>query len=118
MRPDVSSAVFWQFFALGGFVVALLLPVHIVLFHAGMDLGLLAEDLSTFDTMLAWVGDPLVKVYLIALVGGALFHGAHRFKYVLFDLGLRHAYRPVGTLLYIIAGLTTALTALVAIFGV
>ncbi len=118
MRPDVGSAVFWQFFALGGFVVALLLPIHIVLFHAGMILGLLAQDPSTFDAMFAWVGDPLVKVYLIVLVGGALFHGAHRFKYVLFDLGMKRSYRPVGTLLYIIAGLVTALTALVAIFGV
>ncbi|MFQ5919289.1 MAG: fumarate reductase subunit D [Thermoplasmata archaeon] len=118
MRPDVGSAVFWQFFALGGFVVALLLPVHIVLFHLGADLGLLVQDLSSFDAMLAWVGDPLVKVYLIVLVGGALFHGAHRFKYVLFDLGLKRAYRPVGNLLYTVAGLTTALTALVAIFAV
>ncbi|MFQ5553570.1 MAG: hypothetical protein ACE5EW_07640 [Thermoplasmata archaeon] len=118
MKPDVGSAVFWQFFALGGFVVALLLPVHIVLFHAGTDLGLLQEDLTTFDGMLAWVGDPLVRIYLIVLVGGALFHGAHRFKYVLFDLGMKRAYRPVGSLLYIIAGLATALTALVAVFGV
>ncbi len=118
MRPDVGSAVFWQFFALGGFVVALLLPIHILLFHTGAALGLLAQDLSTFDAMLAWVGDPLVKVYLIVLVGGALFHGAHRFKYVLFDLGLKRSYRPVGNLLYVVAGLTTALTALVAVFAV
>jgi fumarate reductase subunit D len=118
VRPDVGSAMFWQFFALGGFVVALLLPVHIVLFHLGADLGLLVQDLSSFDAMLAWVGDPLVKVYLIVLVGGALFHGAHRFKYVLFDLGMKRAYRPVGNLLYTVAGLTTALTALVAIFAV
>ncbi len=110
--------MFWQFFALGGFIVALLLPVHIILFHAGVDLGLLEEDLSTFDAMLAWVTDPLVKVYLIVLVGGALFHGAHRFKYVLFDLGMRRSYRKVGAFLYVIAGLATALTALVALFGV
>ncbi|MEE9592814.1 MAG: hypothetical protein V3W28_04445 [Thermoplasmata archaeon] len=118
MEADTSSAVFWQFFALGGFIVALLLPVHIVLFHVGADLGLLEQDLSTFDAMLAWVADPLVKVYLIVLVGGALFHGAHRFKYVLFDLGMKRSYRKVGTFLYVIAGLATALTALVAIFGV
>ncbi|MFQ6013068.1 MAG: fumarate reductase subunit D [Thermoplasmata archaeon] len=117
MEADTSSAVFWQFFALGGFVVALLLPVHIILFHAGTDLGLLEQDLSTYDAMLAWVADPLVKVYLVVLVGGALFHGAHRFKYVLFDWGMTRSYRGVGTFLYVIAGLATALTGLVAFLG-
>lgn len=104
VRPDTASAFFWSLFSAGAFVVALLLPVHIVLFHFGPDLGLLEEGMLEREALAAWLdGGVLVRIYLFLLIGGALFHGAHRLKYVLFDWGMTHAYRGVGTGLYAVA---------------
>ncbi|MEE9601352.1 MAG: hypothetical protein V3W22_06625 [Thermoplasmata archaeon] len=117
MVPDRTSALFWSLFAGGAFVVALLLPIHILLFHFGSTLGILEEDPLAYDALITWLASPLVKLYIIILIGGSLFHGAHRFKYVLFDWGMTRAYRSVGLLLYAIAILGTLAALYVAFLG-
>lgn len=107
MEADRTSALFWALFAAGGFVVALLLPLHLLVFHFGPALGLTGGDLLDRGTVTAWLANPLAKLYLLVLMGGALFHAAHRFKHVLFDWGMTRSYRAVGYLLYAVAVLGT-----------
>lgn len=98
-------------------MVALLLPVHILLFHFGPDLGLLEEGKLERDALAEWLeGGVLVRVYLFLLIGGALFHGAHRFKYVLFDWGMTKAYRGVGMVLYSMAIVGTLIAFVVTLW--
>lgn len=108
MTADRRTAFFWSLFAGGAFVVALLLPVHILLLHFGSTLGLLDADFLDRDVMTSWLGGIFVRIYVFLLVGGALFHAAHRFKHVLFDWGMTRSYRRAGTLLYGVAILGTA----------
>lgn len=107
MKPDRVSAFFWSLFSVGAFVVALLLPLHILFFHFGPLLGLTEADPLTEGYLRSWLSSPVVQIYILVLVGGALFHAAHRLKYVLFDLGLRKVYKQVGYGLYTLAILGT-----------
>lgn len=113
-KPDRISALFWGLFAAGGFVVALLLPLHLLVFHFGPGLGLTSGDPLAHDGLTAWLAGPLARLYLLVLVAGSLFHAAHRFKHVLFDWGMTRAYRVAGYALYAVAALGT-LGALVAV---
>jgi len=63
--------------------------------------------------MVALVGNPLVKLYLFALIALALFHWAHRFRYILMDLGVMGARRQIAFLTYGSAIIGTVVGAIV-----
>lgn len=74
----------WLLFSAGGVVSAFLYPVTIFLTAVAVPAGWLSEE-SLFDL----VRNPLIRLYLFVLISLPLFHWAHRFRYVLVDLGFR-----------------------------
>jgi len=60
--------------------------------------------------MLALAAQPLVKLYLFALIALPLYHWAHRFRFILEDLGLRGLRTPIALLSYGAAVLGTVAT--------
>jgi fumarate reductase subunit D len=59
-----------------------------LLFFAG-PLGLWPSDPGAYATFLARWADPLVRLFFFALIGGSLFHGTHRLKFILTDAGFK-----------------------------
>ena len=97
---------FWYgLFAAGGMLTALVVPMHVLLNN------LVAP--SSYPRMVALVGNPLVKLYLFALIALALFHWAHRFRYILMDLGVMGARRQIALLTYGSAIIGTVVGAIV-----
>jgi len=99
---DRVSPMFWGLFSVGGFLVALLLPVFIVMNSLAYPFHLVPADRVTFDGARAFLagaplqGGPLsvlapwlAKLFLVVLVGGCLFHGTHRLKFMLMDAGFK-----------------------------
>ncbi len=43
---------------------------------------------------------PVSRAYRFVLVGGCMFHWAHRFRYALVDLGVHGARGPIAFLCY------------------
>lgn len=84
-----SEPFWWALFSVGGVVAAILVPVHLVIHGLAVPLGWIAFP---HTRVLALVGQPVVKVYLFVLIALPLYHWAHRFRFVLEDLGL-HALR-------------------------
>lgn len=84
-----SEPFWWGLFSVGGVVAALLVPVHLLIHGLAVPLGWIAFPHAR---MLALVGQPLVKAYLFVLIALPLYHWAHRFRFVLEDVGL-HALR-------------------------
>jgi len=60
--------------------------------------------------MLALAGNPLVKLYLFVLIALPLYHWAHRFRFVLEDVGLHGLRTPIAILCYGAAVLGTVAT--------
>ncbi|HEX2324432.1 MAG TPA: fumarate reductase subunit FrdD [Chloroflexota bacterium] len=112
-RVDMSHAIWWGLFAVGGMTAAVLLPVHILIQGILGPLGLVPAVSNSYQTYAAAVAHPLVKLYLFVLISLPLFHAAHRLRYFLYDLGLRAGRRLVALLLYGAAILGTIATAYV-----
>lgn len=52
-------------------------------------LGLLHTDPGSFPPFSMQWRMPLVRVFFFVLIGGSLFHGTHRLKFMLVDAGMR-----------------------------
>jgi fumarate reductase subunit D len=89
----------WMLFSAGGVLAALLIPVHLFLFGLALPLGWLPQP--SYAHLLGLLEHPLTRVYLVLLCTLALFHGAHRFRYTLYDgLQIKHLNEVINVLCY------------------
>ena len=84
-----NEPIWWSLFSAGGVVAALLIPIHILLLGLAGPLGLLPAGALTYEKMAGLVSHPIVRLYCFVLISLPLFHWAHRFRFTLFDLGIR-----------------------------
>ena len=87
-KPALDHLFFWLMFATGGGLAALVLPVHILVQGILGPLGVVKVVDRHYDTWVNVLGNPLVKLYILALVAFSFFHFAHRLRYLLVDLGV------------------------------
>lgn len=89
----------WLLFSAGGVLAALLIPSLVFLFGIAFPLGWLAPP--SHEHLLAGLGHPLTRVVFFFLCMLSLFHGAHRFRYTLYDgLQLKHLNEVINVLCY------------------
>lgn len=108
-----NEPVVWLPFSGGGMLAALFVPVHILLFGLAIPLGWVADPGP--EALAALLDSPLVKLYLVTLVGGCLFHAAHRLRYLVIELGVRVGAGVVAPLWYL-AALAGTVWAAVVVF--
>ena len=112
MAPKTMEPFWWSLFSAGGVVAAFLVPVHLFLHGIAIPLGWVPVSPAR---MAALAHHPIIKLYLFVLIALPLYHWAHRFRFILEDLGL-HGYRmPLAILCYGAAILGTMATVLVLI---
>jgi fumarate reductase subunit D len=73
----------WLMFSGGGVVAAVFLPVLAFLFALAYPLGWLGRP--DYSHLQAVVGNPLTTLVLLGMFVLMLVHGAHRFRYTLYD---------------------------------
>jgi len=78
-----KEPIFWSLFSAGGFVAALLLPVHAAILGIAYAAGWLPDDALSYDRVVDLVRHPLTKLYLWGVVSLPLYHWAHRFRFIL-----------------------------------
>ncbi len=90
--------ILWLLFSGGGVVAAVFLPILIVLFGLAIPLGWVRPD---YDHLHAVASHWLTRLVLLGLLVLMLFHGAHRFRFTLYDgLQLRRLATPIAVLCY------------------
>jgi fumarate reductase subunit D len=100
-RPALDHLFFWFMFSQGGLIAAVLLPVHILVQGVLGPLGIVPVVDRHYDTWIAVLGNPLVKLYILVLIAFPFFHFAHRLRYLLVDLGVPQARSlPAQALFY------------------
>lgn len=97
----------WGLFSVGGVVAAFLVPVHLFVHGLAVPLGWIS---ASHAQMLVLVGQPLVKLYLFGLIALPLYHWAHRFRFILEDVGLHGFRQPIAVVCYGSAVLGTVAT--------
>jgi len=81
--------LFWGLFSLGGFITAFLFPITLFLLFFAAPFGLWPTDPAAYGTFVAHWRVPLVRLFFFVLIGGSLFHGTHRLKFMLMDAGFK-----------------------------
>src|SRR5712691_4200079 len=85
-EPEVFlEPLLWGLFSLGGFITAFLFPITVFLLFLSPVFGLWPTDPAAYLTFAAHWREPLVRLFFFALIGGALFHGTHRLKFMIVD---------------------------------
>ncbi len=100
VKDGHGEALWYGLFAVGGVLTALVVPVHVLLNNLAGPLGLVPPETIGYDRMAKLVANPLVKLYLFALIALALLHWAHRFRYILVDVGIMGARGTIAILTY------------------
>lgn len=95
-----NEPIWWSLFAAGGVVAALFSPVLMALTGVVIPLGLAGEEPVSHAALRAAVAHPLVKAALFAVIALPLFHWAHRFRFMLIDMGLQGVRAAVSVLCY------------------
>ncbi len=89
----------WLMFSAGGVLSALLVPVLLLLFGLAFPLGW--PEPPSHESLLDVLRNPVTQVVLFLLCMLGLFHGAHRFRYTLYDgLQIKHLNEVINLLCY------------------
>jgi fumarate reductase subunit D len=89
----------WLLFSAGGVVAALLIPALALLFGLAFPLGWLSPP--GHEHLLAVLRHPLTRVAAFVFCVLSLFHGAHRFRYTLYDgLQVKHLDELINLVCY------------------
>jgi fumarate reductase subunit D len=98
MTKRHMEPIVWLLFSGGGVIASVFLPILIVLFGLAIPLGWVRPD---YDHLYAVVSHWLTRLVLLGLLVLMLFHGAHRFRFTLYDgLQLRRVATPIAVLCY------------------
>src|SRR6266852_4851016 len=101
-----NEPLWWGPFSAGMMVGALFVPALIVITGLFPALGLIQGP----EHLQRVIHHPLTRLFLFVVIALSFFHWAHRFRYILFDLGLKGSRTAVASVCYglAIAGTLTA----------
>ena len=89
----------WLLFSAGGVVAAMLIPSLLFLFGLAFPLGWLSPP--DHEHLLVLLRHPLTRAVFFVVCMLSLFHGAHRFRYTLYDgLQIKHLNEVINPLCY------------------
>lgn len=112
-KKPSNDPVFWAFFGAGGTLTAFISPVMILVTGILLPLGLVSLP---YDAMMAFVGNPLIKLVLLAIIFLSLWHAGHRIYFTLHEVGV-HPSMPLKVICYGVSVVVT-LVALIAMLGI
>jgi fumarate reductase subunit D len=99
MAKRSNEPFLWLLFSAGGALAALLVPVLLFLYGLAFPLGWLEPP--SFQSTLALVSHPLMRLVILAFCFLALCHWAHRFRYTLYDgLQIKHLNEVIFVFCY------------------
>ena len=89
MAKRSLEPILWLLFSAGGVVSAVLVPILVLLLGIAFPLGWLSAP--SWEHVFAVLRHPLTRVALFGICVLSLFHGAHRFRFTLYDgLQIKH----------------------------
>ena len=99
MGKRSNEPFLWSLFSAGGMLSALAFPVLLLLFGLAFPLGWLAAP--SYGSLLELVRHPLTRLALFGMCSFPLFHGAHRFRFTLYDgLQIKHLNELIAVVCY------------------
>jgi succinate dehydrogenase subunit D len=91
-----NEPLWWGPFSAGMMIGALCVPALVVI--TGFLLPWLGPTYA--ESVRQLINHPLSRLFLFVVIALSLFHWAHRFRYILFDLGLKEGRNAVAVACY------------------
>lgn len=107
-----NEPIVWGLFGAGGMVAAFILPVLILVTGLLVPLGIVDQQVLSYQRLLAFSEHWLGKILLLITISLSVWHGIHRFYHGLHDLGQHNHRRITFFICYGFALLITVLTAI------
>jgi fumarate reductase subunit D len=104
--PNRLNGLLWVLFANAAVVSALVVPAHMLVQGLLAPLGLVPSFDHRYTAFASALSDPLVKIYLLLVIGASFYMCAHRVRYVVHELGV-HGKLLLGLVTYGLAGAGT-----------
>jgi fumarate reductase subunit D len=99
MAKRSAEPILWLLFSAGGVVAALFVPILVVVLGLAFPLGWFSAPSQEY--LLSVLQHPVTRVVLFILCMLSLFHGAHRFRYTLYDgLQIKHLNELINLFCY------------------
>ena len=99
MAKRSLEPLLWLLFSAGGVVAALLVPILVALLGIAFPLGWLSPP--SYEHLFGVLRNPLTRMVLFVFCMLSLFHGAHRFRYTLYDgLQIKHLNEVINLVCY------------------
>jgi len=109
-----NEPVLWALFGAGGMVAALVGPVLVLLLGIAGTLDLFgARAMFAYAHFGQVTASALVRLALFPVIALPMWHWAHRFRYILVDLGMRRAPLAIAGVCYTVALAVTGCAAVV-----
>lgn len=102
MSEKHLKPVYWGIFSVGGTVAALALAPLILVMGILLPLGVLGDATQFYHNVHNFIANPIVYLVLAGLIFTLLWHGVHRFYYILHDMHV-HVGNGVRLCFYAIA---------------
>ena len=99
-KRDRIEPFFWLLFGAGGMVNAFLAPALILLLGIGLAIGLVSPSDLSHARVSGWFSHVLVRLAVAGILVAVLFHGAHRLRFTLVDLGLKSVAPAISFVCY------------------
>ncbi len=110
MAKRSNEPLLWSLFSGGGMIAALVVPALLFLFGLAFPLGWI--EAPSYESLRALIAHPLTRLALFVICSLPLFHGAHRFRFTLYDgLQIKHLNELIVVFCYGGAVAGTALAA-------
>jgi fumarate reductase subunit D len=106
-----NEPLWWGPFSAGMMIGALFVPALIVITGLFPALGLFSSPWQLRTILL----HPLTRLFLFFVISMSFFHWAHRFRYVLFDLGVKGNKTAVASICYGLALAGTVAAGIIAV---
>lgn len=116
MSTKHLKPIYWGIFSAGGTVAAMALAPLILVICILLPMGILGSSEAFFNNVHGVIAHPVVFIVLSGLIFTLLWHGVHRFYYILHDMHI-HVGNGVRLFFYafaIVAFLLTLYFGLVA----
>lgn len=98
--PSRTEPFFWTLFGAGGVASALFVPGLILSFGVLIPLGILPATASDPAKLTMLFQPFLVRLVLTGIASLTFFHWAHRFRFAVYDLGMKSGRTPMAFVCY------------------
>lgn len=101
----MRESTFWSLFMIAGFILFVLLGVHLIGMHLSSLFGVSYEEVISFASVKIRGHQSFYFLFYLIFLAAALYHGFYGLRTLILELGLREKTEKIASFIVIMVGL-------------